>query len=140
VIRKKIVIPNNFSKPRRPTSSLRFFPPRLTVIRAGQPIEFKNDDENNHSIESVNFKGKPDNFFTTGEIKSGQSVTIKLEKFKKMVPYRCRIHPKERGVILMTSKDEKNLTHTERLRLLTKTAGHEQEFWNLLKEIDGEIE
>lgn len=57
-----------------------------------------------------------------------------------MIPYRCIIHPAERGVILMTGKDEKDLTDTECLRLLTKTVDSDQEFWNLIKEMDVQIE
>jgi plastocyanin len=140
MISKKIVIPHEFSKSTQPGSSLRFFSPRLIVIQIGQPIEFKNNDDSSHYLESVNLQGKPDSFFTTGEIKSGQSVTVKLKNFRKMLPYRCKIHPAERGVILMTGKDEKDLTDTERLRLLTKTVDSDQEFWNLIKEMDVQIE
>lgn len=140
MISKKIIIPHELDRSTQLGSSLRFFSPRLIVIKADQPIEFKNEDENSHYLESVNLQGKPDSFFTTGEIKSGHTVTVKLKNFGKMIPYRCRIHPAERGVILMTGKDEKDLTDTERLRLLTKTANSDQEFWNLIKEMDVEIE
>src|SRR2546426_864682 len=140
MISKKIVIPHGFRKSTPPSSTLTFFYPRLIVIQFGQPIEFKNDDENSHYLESVDVMGNPDSFFRTGEIKPGESVTIKLKKFKKMVPYRCRLHPEERGVILMTGKHQKDLTDTERLRLLTKIPESDQEFWNLIKEMDTEIE
>jgi hypothetical protein len=52
-----------------------------------------------------------------------------------MIPYRCRTHPEERGVILMSEKEGRDLTNTERLRLLTKTKGPGQEFWNIIKGI-----
>jgi hypothetical protein len=51
-----------------------------------------------------------------------------------MIPYRCKIHPEERGVILMTEKETRDLTKTERLRLLTQVKGSENEFWNIIKE------
>jgi len=69
-------------------------------------------------------------------LKSEQSVRVKLRKLKKMIPFTCRMHHEERGVILMTDKEEKDLTLTERLRLLTCTANFQEEFWNLIKEMD----
>jgi hypothetical protein len=108
----------------------------LIVIQHGQYLQFKNEDENTHFIESVDLEEKPDSFFVTGQIKSGQSITISLKNLKKMIPYRCRTHPEERGVILMSDKEEKDLTNTERLRLITKTKGPEQEFWNIIKRIN----
>jgi hypothetical protein len=139
MISKKIVIPNGFSKSKQPDSSFRFFAPRLILVQVDQPVEFKNEDISSHYLESVKLQEKPDNFFTTGEIKSGQSAIVELRNYRRMIPYRCRLHPVERGVILMTNKNEKDLTDTERLRLLTKTE-FEQEFWNLIRGMDIEIE
>lgn len=133
MISKRVIIPSGFSKLGLDPSSIRFFHPRLIVVQVGQEVEFTNDDENPHRIESVDLEEKPDSFFDTGQIKSGQSITISLNELKKMIPYRCKIHPEERGVILMTDKDKRALTKTERLRLLTQTKGSEQEFWNIIK-------
>jgi len=138
LINKRITIPPGFSKQsrgRHPHAPLiRFFDPRLIVVRLGQEVEFKNDDENSHIIESVDLEEKADNFFDTGQIGSGQSITIRLNNLKQMIPYRCKIHPEERGVILMTEKETRDLTKTERLRLLTQVKGSENEFWNIIKE------
>jgi plastocyanin len=105
LIAKKIIIPPKFSELSRNISSLRFFSPRLIVIQLGQAVEFKNEDEKPHFIESVDLEEKADSFFVTGQITSGQSKTIILRNLKKMIPYRCRTHPEERGVILMTEKE-----------------------------------
>lgn len=58
MINKKIVIPHEFSKSTQPGSSLRFFSRRSIVIQLGQSIEFKNNDDNSHYLESVNLQGK----------------------------------------------------------------------------------
>lgn len=138
LINKRIIIPPGFSKQSRGrhphAPPIRFFDPRLIVVRLGQEVEFKNDDENSHIIESVDLEEKADNFFDTGQIGTGQSITIRLNNLKQMIPYRCKIHPEERGVILMTEKETRDLTKTERLRLLTQVKGSENEFWNIIKE------
>jgi hypothetical protein len=133
VIRKKIIIPRGFSKPDRNISSFRFFSSRLIVIQIGRPIEFKNEDDNPHFIESVNMEEEADSFLYTAQIKPGETKTVILRNLKKLIPYRCRIHPEERGVILMTEKEDSDLTITERLRLATQTRGRDQEFWNIIK-------
>ena len=56
---------------------------RLIVIQVGHPIEFINEDEKSHYLESVNLQGKRDRFFTTDEIKTGESVTIKSKNFNR---------------------------------------------------------
>lgn len=139
MISKKILIPSKFSKSRPENRPLKFFSPRLVVIQVNQSIKFINQDENIHYLESVNLSGKPDGFFETGEIKAGQVVSITLRNFKRMIPFSCKFHPLERGVILMVDKKEKNMTNTERLRLLTRTGEFEQEYWNLIKELNNRI-
>jgi hypothetical protein len=133
MITKKIIIPNRFTKSSLKAIDLRFFHPRAIVIQVGQSIQFINEDQCHHYLESVNLKEKPDHFFETGEIKSGQSVSIRFKNFRKMIPFKCKRHPVERGVIFMLDKEEKDMTDTERLRLLTRTADTEEEFWNLIK-------
>ena len=125
---------------RRHAESIRFFDPRLIVVQLGQEVEFKNEDENPHILESVDLGEKPDGFFDTGQIKSGESTTVRLNNLKKMIPYRCKTHPEERGVILMTQKEKRDLTKTEKLRLLTQAKGSGQEFWNIIKESDIDTE
>jgi hypothetical protein len=139
MINKKIVIPRKFSKSTPENKPLKFFSPRLVVIQVNQPIKFINQDENIHYLESVNLQGNPDRFFDTGEIKSGRTVVIRLTNFKKIIPFSCKFHPLERGVILMVDKERRDMTDTERLRLLTSSGESEQEFWNLVKEIDDSI-
>ena len=39
------------------------------MIQVNQSIAFINEDQDNHYLESVNLKEKPDHFFETGEIK-----------------------------------------------------------------------
>ena len=142
MIGKKIAIPYGFSKSNSTgrTSALRFFRPRTIVIQINQSVAFINEDQYDHCLESVNLREKPDHFFETGDIKKGQSVSIKFNNFRKMILFRCKMHPAERGVIFMIDKEEKDMTDTERLRLLTKTADRHEEFWNLMKRIDKKAE
>ena len=142
MLSKRVIIPPRFSKLSRGrhAESIRFFDPRLIVVQLGQEVEFKNEDEYPHILESVDLEEKPDNFFDTGQIKSGQSATVRLDNLKKMIPYRCKTHPEERGVILMTEKEKRNLTKTENLRILTQAKGSGQEFWNIIKERDIDTE
>jgi hypothetical protein len=93
MISKKILIPSKFCRSTPENRSLKFFSPRLVVIQVNQPIKFINQDENMHYLESVNLKGKPDGFFETGEIKSGQVVSIRLRNFKGMIPFACKFPP-----------------------------------------------
>lgn len=136
MISKIILIPSKFSKSIPENRPIKFFSPRLVVIQVNQPIKFINEDQNMHYLESVNPKGKSDGFFETGQIKSGQAVSIRLPNFRRMIPFSCKFHPLERGVILMVDKEEKNMTDTERLRLLTRIGKSNQEFWNLIKELN----
>lgn len=139
MISKKIIIPNRFSNSRANGTPLRFFRPRSIVIQVNQSITFINKDQDGHYLESVNLEEKPDHFFETGEIKRGQSVSIRFKNFRKIIPFNCKRHPAERGVIFMIDKEEKDMTDTERLRLLTKTADRDEEFWNLIKKIDKRV-
>ena len=93
MISKKILIPSKFCRSTPENRSLKFFSPRLVVLQVNQPIKFINQDENMHYLESVNLKGKPDGFFETGEIKSGQVVSIRLRNFKGMIPFACKFPP-----------------------------------------------
>jgi hypothetical protein len=136
MITKKVIIPNRFIKSSTKGTDLRFFRPRAILIQVNQQIQFINEDQCNHYLESVNLKEKPDHFFETGEIKSGQSVSIRFKNFRKMIPFKCKRHQVERGVIFMVDKEERDMTNTERLRLLTRTADTEEEFWNLIKQTD----
>ena len=136
MIIKKITIPDRFSKSSANETALRFFHPRSIVIQVNQSIAFINKDQDDHYLESVNLNEKPDHFFETGEIKSGQSVSITFKKFRKMIPFKCKRHAVERGVIFMIDKEGKDMTDTQRLRLLTRTADRDEEFRNLIKKIN----
>ena len=136
MITKKIVIPFSINKTSTKGTTLRFFRPRSLVIQLNQSVTFINEDQEDHYLESVSLKEKPDRFFETGDIKSGESVIIKFKNFRKMIPFKCKKHPTERGVIFMIDKRESDMTDTERLRLLTKTADRGEEFWNLIEKFE----
>ena len=136
MISKKIIIPKRFGDSTAKGTPLRFFCPRSIVIQVNQSIAFINKDHNDHYLESVNLEEKPDHFFETGEIKRGKTVNIRFKNFRRMIPFKCKKHPTERGVIFMIDKQECDMTDTERLRLLTKTADRGEEFWNLIKNIE----
>jgi class 3 adenylate cyclase/plastocyanin len=101
----------------------RYFHPRFAIVLQGQEIKWINHDIRNHRLVS----GNPDTLvsdggFDTGEILVGKAGSIGFNSEKTTsITYFCFLHPNERGVVVVLSKEEGLLDDEQRLQLLEST-------------------
>jgi Adenylate and Guanylate cyclase catalytic domain len=83
-----------------------------------------NNDIRNHKLVS----GNPDTLisdgvFDTGEILVGKTCSISFNNSEKTasISYFCSLHPNERGVVIILSKEESLLSDEQSLQLLEST-------------------
>jgi adenylate cyclase len=99
----------------------KYFHPRFAIVLQGQEIKWINNDIRNHRLVS----GNPDTLisdgvFDTGEILPGKDYFININNSEKTVgiSYFCSLHPNERGVVVLLSREENLLGDERRLQLL----------------------
>jgi plastocyanin len=99
----------------------KYFHPRFAIVLQGQEIKWVNNDAKNHRLVS----GNPDTLisdgvFDTGEILIGKAGSVRLNTFEKTasISYFCSLHPNERGMVIVLSREEGLLSDEQRLQLL----------------------
>jgi class 3 adenylate cyclase len=102
----------------------KYFHPRFAIVLQGQEIKWINHDIRNHRLVS----GNPDTLvsdrvFDTGEILAGKACAINFNNSEKTtsISYFCSLHPNERGVVIVLSREENLLNNEQRLQLLEST-------------------
>lgn len=102
----------------------KYFHPRFAIVLQGQEIKWINNDVRNHRLVS----GNPDTLisdgvFDTGEILAGKAYSINVNNSEKTtgISYFCSLHPNERGVVVLLSREENLLSDERRLQLLELT-------------------
>ena len=102
----------------------KYFHPRFAIVLQGQEIKWINHDIRNHRLVS----GNPDTLvsdgvFDTGEILVGKTYSINFNNLEKTrsISYFCSLHPNERGVVIILSREENILSDEQRLQLLEST-------------------
>jgi class 3 adenylate cyclase len=102
----------------------KYFHPRFAIILQGQEIKWINNDIKNHRLVS----GNPDTLisdgvFDTGEILGGKTCSMNFNNSEKTasISYYCSLHPNERGVVVVLSREENLLSEEQRLHLLEST-------------------
>ena len=102
----------------------KYFHPRFAIVLQGQEIKWINHDIRNHRLVS----GNPDTLvsdgvFDTGEILVGKAYSINFNNLEKTrsISYFCSLHPNERGVVIILSREENILSDEQRLQLLEST-------------------
>jgi plastocyanin len=102
----------------------KYFHPRFAIVLQGQEIKWINHDIRNHRLVS----GNPDTLvsdrvFDTREILAGKACAINFNNFEKTtsISYFCSLHPNERGVVTVLSREENLLNNEQRLQLLEST-------------------
>jgi class 3 adenylate cyclase/plastocyanin len=102
----------------------KYFHPRFAIVLQGQEIKWINNDIRNHRLVS----GNPDTLisdavFDTGEIHVGKTCSMNFNNSEKTtsISYFCSLHPNERGVIIVLSREENLLSEEQRLQLLEST-------------------
>jgi class 3 adenylate cyclase/plastocyanin len=99
----------------------KYFHPRFAIVLQGQEIKWINNDIKNHRLVS----GNPDTLisdgvFDTGEILTGKVGSARFNTSEKTasISYFCSLHPNERGIVVVLSREENLLSNEQRLRLL----------------------
>jgi adenylate cyclase len=99
----------------------KYFHPRFAIVLQGQEIKWVNHDIRNHRLVS----GNPDTLisdgvFDTGEILIGKEGCVRFNTFEKTasISYFCSLHPNERGIVIVLSREEGLLNDEQRLQLL----------------------
>jgi class 3 adenylate cyclase len=102
----------------------KYFHPRFAIVLQGQEVKWINHDTRNHRLVS----GNPDTLisdgvFDTREILAGKTCSIRFDTFEKTtsLSYFCSLHPNERGMIVVLSREENLLSNEQRLQLLEST-------------------
>jgi class 3 adenylate cyclase/plastocyanin len=102
----------------------KYFHPRFAIVLQGQKIKWINNDLRNHRLVS----GNPDTLisdgvFDTGEILAGKTGSVNFNNFEKTasISYFCSLHPNERGIVVVLSREENLLSNEQRLQLLEST-------------------
>jgi class 3 adenylate cyclase/plastocyanin len=101
----------------------KYFHPRFAIVLQGQEIKWINRDIRNHRLIS----GNPDTLisdevFDTGEIVVGKARSIRFNsKETTSISYFCSLHPNERGVVVVLSREENLLSDDQRLQLIEST-------------------
>ena len=104
-------------------SEIIYFEPRIVKILSGMSITWMNRDTKTHRLTSGNVDSLlPTEFFHTDDIVGGKSTTVRIESNQPAIPYYCSLHPAERGLIAILSKDEDEMTNTQRLKILDSIA------------------
>jgi class 3 adenylate cyclase/plastocyanin len=99
----------------------KYFHPRFAIVLQGQEVKWINHDVRSHRL----FSGNPDTLisdgvFDTGEILAGKTCSININNPRKTasVSYFCSLHPNERGVVIILSREENLLIDEQRLQLV----------------------
>jgi class 3 adenylate cyclase/plastocyanin len=99
----------------------KYFHPRFAIVLQGQEVKWINHDVRSHRLVS----GNPDTLisdgvFDTGEILAGKTCSININNPRKTasVSYFCSLHPNERGVVIILSREENLLIDEQRLQLV----------------------
>jgi plastocyanin len=69
----------------------KFTPPTL-AISVGDTVQWKNDDDQDHTIEA------DDSSFTSGKLKASGTFEYKFSKAGTFA-YHCKLHPREKGTV-----------------------------------------
>ena len=112
----KIVIIPRPNLRNQESSYIKYFNPRFIKIQIGQTITWINRDDEHHELVSGNAEhGRPDGILNTGIIESSKSVSKKFDINIPSIPYFCVRHPEERGIIVIYTKNEEEITMKERI-------------------------
>lgn len=98
-----IIIPKGFRKTKmHEDHNIKYFTPRIELIKYGETITWINKDSESHHLISGDMEnGKPDGIFNSGIIQPQKSYSNKFNVPTGLIRYYCVVHPAERGFIII---------------------------------------
>ncbi|HYF99643.1 MAG TPA: adenylate/guanylate cyclase domain-containing protein, partial [Candidatus Saccharimonadales bacterium] len=113
----KVNIPNDFGI----KSGICYFEPRFVEIKLNDTVAWTNNDNKAHSIISGDARSpKPDHIFWSPVLNPGEKFSFSFRNFFESIPYFCRLHTNERGVITMIQKNVSEMSFRETKEHLDK--------------------
>jgi plastocyanin len=84
----EVIIPNGNAQ----QSNTSFYRPLHLQVKVGTTVEWFNNDNVLHTIQSQDENGKPSGLFNSNVLKSGETFTFKFEE-PGLYNYYCTLHP-----------------------------------------------
>jgi class 3 adenylate cyclase/plastocyanin len=119
---KIIIIPSGLHEGTGSSS----FQPKTITLYPGQTITWINQDDIHHFIFSERPKVKHPVGFSSGFIAPGKSKTVSVASMDTVIkgigflviPFHCSLHPFEKGMLLLSNKNEASVENVKRLAII----------------------